>query len=118
MDVRKKIWVVIDVGKASHHACAVDADGKVVFSSPVPNGQAGIEGVIARAEKAGEQMMWALDVISGVAAFAAGVAGRWPAGGPLRAWQVGQPDGQRVRLRGQIRRQGRQDNRRDRAAAR
>ena len=31
--VRERIWVGIDVGKASHHACAVDETGKVVFSA-------------------------------------------------------------------------------------
>jgi transposase len=65
--VREKIWVGIDVGKASHHACAVDGDGKVVFSTSVANGQAAIEALIARAEKAGAQVVWALDMISGVA---------------------------------------------------
>lgn len=67
MKVRDKIWVGIDVGKAAHHACAVDADGKVVFSTAVPNGQAEIEALIVRAEKAGMQVVWALDMISGVA---------------------------------------------------
>jgi hypothetical protein len=65
--VRDKIWVGVDVGKAAHHACAVDADGKVVFSKPVPNGQAAIEALIAHAEAVGRQVMWALDLTSGVA---------------------------------------------------
>lgn len=65
--VRDKIWVGIDVGKATHHACAVDANGKVLFSGPVPNGQAPVEALIARAEKAGAQVVWALDMTSGVA---------------------------------------------------
>ena len=38
----------IDVGKAGHHACAVDAAGKVVFSQKLVNGQAAIEELIAR----------------------------------------------------------------------
>jgi transposase len=65
--VRDKIWVGIDVGKATHHACAVDGDGRTVFSGPLPNGQAAIEALIARAEKAGRQVVWALDMTSGVA---------------------------------------------------
>jgi transposase len=65
--VRDKIWVGIDVGKAAHHACAVDEAGKVVFSGPVPNGQAAIEALIARAEAAGRHVVWALDMTSGVA---------------------------------------------------
>ncbi len=67
MKVREKIWVGVDVGKATHHACAVDGDGKTVFSGPVPNGQAPIEALIARAEKAGRQVVRALDMTSGVA---------------------------------------------------
>jgi transposase len=55
------------VGKAAHHACAVDADGKVVFSKPVANGQAAIEALIARAEAAGVHVVWELDMTSGVA---------------------------------------------------
>jgi Transposase len=46
------IWVGIDVGKAHHHACAVDTTGKVVFSKRLANGQAEIEALITRAEKA------------------------------------------------------------------
>lgn len=67
MTVRDKIWVGVDVGKATHHACAVDQDGKVVFSKPVPNGQAAIEALIARAGKAATEVVWALDMTSGVA---------------------------------------------------
>ena len=48
MAVRERIWVGIDVGKAGHHACAVDAAGKVVFSQKLVNGQAAIEELIAR----------------------------------------------------------------------
>jgi transposase len=44
----KKLWVGIDVGKKSHHACAVDDRGKVVFSRKVGNGQAAVEDLIAR----------------------------------------------------------------------
>ena len=67
MKVRDKIWVGVDVGKAAHHACAVDQDGKVVFSKPVPNGQAAIEDLIARAGKAATEVVWAVDMTSGVA---------------------------------------------------
>lgn len=67
MKVRERIWVGIDVGKAHHHACAVDADGKVVFSRRLANGQADIEALIARAGKAAGQVRWALDMTSGAA---------------------------------------------------
>jgi hypothetical protein len=62
-----KIWVGIDVGKASHHACAVDERGKVVFTRKVVNGQPGIEDLIRRAKQAGTQVCWSVDMTSGVA---------------------------------------------------
>jgi transposase len=65
--VREKIWVGIDVGKAHHHACAVDETGKVVFSKRLGNGQAEIEALIARAGKAAGHVRWALDMTSGSA---------------------------------------------------
>ncbi|MCU7731205.1 IS110 family transposase [Actinoplanes sp. KI2] len=67
MKVRERVWVGIDVGKAYHHACAVDATGKVVFSKRLANGQAEIEALIARAGKAAGQVRWALDMTSGSA---------------------------------------------------
>ncbi len=51
MAVREKIWIGIDVGKAAHHACAVDETGKTVFSQRVANTQAATEQLIARADK-------------------------------------------------------------------
>jgi Transposase len=67
MKAREQIWVGIDVGKAHHHACAVDETGKVVFSKRLVNGQAGFEALIARAGKAAVQVRWALDMTSGAA---------------------------------------------------
>ena len=78
--VRERIWVGIDVGKASHHACAVDETGKVVFSQQVTNGQAAIEALIARAGKAGGEVSWALDMTSGTAGLLLALL-----------WQTGQP---------------------------
>lgn len=69
MAVRKRLWVGIDVGKASHHACAVDESGTVIFAQKVANGQAAIEAVIARADKKAEQVCWALDMTSGAASL-------------------------------------------------
>jgi transposase len=65
--VRAVIWVGIDVGKSHHHACAVDAAGKVVFSRRVANGQAEIEALIARAGNAAADVWWAVDMTSGTA---------------------------------------------------
>ncbi|MEU6269997.1 IS110 family transposase [Saccharopolyspora shandongensis] len=33
----------IDAGKTTHHACAMDGEGKVVFSQKVADDQAAIE---------------------------------------------------------------------------
>ena len=80
--VRERIWVGIDVGKASHHACAVDETGKVVFSQQTANGQAAIEALIARAGKAGGEVSWALDMTSGTAGLL--LALLWQTGQPVR----------------------------------
>lgn len=65
-----KVWVGIDVGKGFHHACAVDAAGKVVFSRKVANGQAAIEQLIARTTaKATGGVVWAVDMTSGAASL-------------------------------------------------
>ena len=67
----KKLWVGIDVGKQFHHACAVDADGKTVFSRKVKNRQAAIEDLVGRttAKTDGGEVVWALDMTSGSAAL-------------------------------------------------
>jgi transposase len=61
------MWVGIDVGKRFHHACAVDAAGKVVFSRKVANGQAAIEALIARTTAKAAEVVWAVDMTSGPA---------------------------------------------------
>lgn len=35
MATRPEIWVGIDVGKTTHHECAVDQSGKTVLSTKV-----------------------------------------------------------------------------------
>jgi len=80
--IRERIWVGIDVGKASHHACAVDETGKVVFSQQTANGQAAIQALIARAGKAGGEVCWALDMTSGTAGLL--LALLWQTGQPVR----------------------------------
>lgn len=65
--VRDEIWVGIDVGKAAHHACAVDATGKVVFSKKLTNGQAEIQALIDRAGRSATRVHWAVDMTSGAA---------------------------------------------------
>jgi len=58
------IWVGIDVGKVSHHACATDSDGTIVFSAKVGNTQFAIEELVARAGTAAAQVRWAIDLTS------------------------------------------------------
>ncbi|MFJ9371698.1 IS110 family transposase [Nocardia sp. NPDC101769] len=69
MAVRPRIWIGIDVGKAAHHACVVDELGKVCWSSRVNNDQRAIESIIARARATGAERVWAIDLISPLAAL-------------------------------------------------
>jgi transposase len=49
MTVRPVAWIGIDAGKTAHHAVAVDEQGRVCWSQEVPNDQAAIEELVARA---------------------------------------------------------------------
>jgi transposase len=66
---RPLVWVGIDVGKVHHHACAMDGNGKVVFSQKVANDQAAIEQLVARAGKTATEVRWAIDLTSSAAAL-------------------------------------------------
>jgi hypothetical protein len=46
----------IDVGKTSHHACVVDASGKLVWTQKVTNQQRVIEQLIERAHGTAEDV--------------------------------------------------------------
>jgi transposase len=61
------VWIGIDVGKSSHHACAVDQTGKVLWNQKVSNEQRAIEQLIARADKVAEHVRWAVDLTSPLA---------------------------------------------------
>jgi len=65
--VRPVVWVGIDVGKTSHHACAVDETGKVLWNQKVSNEQRAIEQLIARAHKGADEARWAIDLTSPMA---------------------------------------------------
>ena len=67
MTVRPQVWVGIDVGKASHHACAVDETGKVVWAQKLANQQRAVEQVIDRAHQTADQVRWAIDLTSPMA---------------------------------------------------
>src|SRR5881628_3163164 len=67
--VRPQVWVGIDVGKLSHHACAVDATGKVLWTQKLANEQHAIETAIERARKSAEHVRWAIDLTSPIASM-------------------------------------------------
>ena len=67
MTVRPLVWVGIDVGKATHHACVVDETGKVCWSQKLGNDQRSIEQVIERARQTADQVRWAIDLTSPMA---------------------------------------------------
>ena len=67
MTVRPQIWVGIDVGKTSHHACAIDETGKVCWSQKLTNEQRTIEQLIDRARNTAAQVRWAIDLTSPMA---------------------------------------------------
>lgn len=69
MTDRPLVWVGIDVGKATHHACVMDPGGKVVFSQKFANDQAAIEQLVARAGQAAGEVRWAIDLTSNAAAL-------------------------------------------------
>ncbi|MGI5200279.1 IS110 family transposase [Spirillospora sp. CA-108201] len=67
------VWIGIDVGKASRHAAAVDADGQVLWSMKVPNDQHRAEELLSRAltmaSQADVELRWAIDLTSATAAL-------------------------------------------------
>ncbi|WP_433206514.1 IS110 family transposase [Nocardia sp. CA-107356] len=69
MAERPEIWVGIDVGKRSHHACAVGEAGEVVFSQKVGNDQRAIEQLVARAQQAATRVRWAVDLTGPMASM-------------------------------------------------
>jgi transposase len=65
--MRPQVWVGIDVGKASHHVCAIDEVGKVVWSQRLANEQRAIDQLIDRAHRTAGQVQWAIDLTSPMA---------------------------------------------------
>jgi transposase len=59
---REVTWVGVDAGKQAHHAVAVDADGRLLWSTRVVNDQAAIEALVARAGRSGAEVCWAVDL--------------------------------------------------------
>jgi hypothetical protein len=65
------VWVGIDAGQASHHAAAVDAGGKRLWSVKVANDQRQVEELIGRGagSAGGGEVRWAVDLFSPAAAL-------------------------------------------------
>jgi hypothetical protein len=94
MTVRPVVWIGIDAGKAAHHAAAVDEQGRVCWSQKVPNDQAAIEELVARAAGTAEEVRWAVDLTGSAAALLLAVliaAGQQVAYVPGRTGQSGSP---------------------------
>jgi transposase len=66
---RALVWVGIDAGKTTHHAYALDEAGVRCWSQKVPNDQAAIEQVIAKAAETATEVRWAVDLTSNAAAL-------------------------------------------------
>jgi transposase len=58
---RYQLWVGIDTGKHAHHAAAVAADGRLVWSRRVANDQAAITELIDQATATAAGVCWAVD---------------------------------------------------------
>ena len=69
MTVRPVAWIGIDAGKTTHHAAAVDDQGRVCWSQKVPNDQAAIEELVARAAGTATEVRWAVDLTGSAAAL-------------------------------------------------
>src|SRR5262245_45088558 len=69
MTVCDVAWIGVDVGKVSHHATAIDVEGRVLWSQQVANDQAAIEKLIQKATRAAGQVRWAVDLTSAGAAL-------------------------------------------------
>ena len=65
------VWVGIDAGKTRHHAAAVGAGGKQLWSVKVANGQQPVEELIGRAAESagGGEVRWAVDLVTPAAAL-------------------------------------------------
>lgn len=64
-----QLWVGIDVGKRTHHACAVDATGAVVWSRKVGNDQQLTEELVDLAIRGNASVRWAVDLTSSAASL-------------------------------------------------
>lgn len=67
MTQRPLIWVGIDAGKTTHHACGIDPDGRVCWQQKVANDQAAIQQLVTRADQTAAEVRWAVDLTNSAA---------------------------------------------------
>jgi transposase len=64
-----RVWAGVDVGKAHHWICVVDADGKILLSVKVANDQAQITALITKIGRLAQDVVWAVDIIGAPSAL-------------------------------------------------
>ena len=47
------VWLGLDVGKSSHHACALDHDGNTILDTPVDQDEKQLRRTIAKLQRRG-----------------------------------------------------------------
>ena len=47
------VWLGLDVGKSSHHACALDHDGNTILDTPVDQDEKRLRRTIAKLQRRG-----------------------------------------------------------------
>lgn len=60
-----EVWIGIDAGKAHHHCCVVDADGRRLLSRRVANDEQPLMELIAEVASLGKSATWAIDLAHG-----------------------------------------------------
>jgi hypothetical protein len=64
-----KAWVGIDIGKAHHWVCVLDADGAVLLSVKLANDESEIVTLITTVTGLAETLVWAVDIIGAPSAL-------------------------------------------------
>ena len=57
MDTRFAVVVGLDVGKSSHHACALDPAGNKLFDKPLPQDESELRELFTQLQNHGEVLM-------------------------------------------------------------
>jgi transposase len=69
MTKSKVAWAGIDIGKAHHWVCVLDADGAVLLSMKLVNDETEIIEMITTVTGLAEQLVWAVDIIGAPSAL-------------------------------------------------